>query len=115
MADPTPLPIACTLTGASLEERGAWLGRLGAAALTGGVREGDHLELSFRPAAADDVRELVRAERECCPFLEFRVRDATDGVHLTVTGPAGAGPVLDGMLAALRAGRVSGFPGPKAG
>jgi hypothetical protein len=115
MVDPIPLPIACTLAGASLEQRAAWLGRLGAAALTGAVRESDRLELRFRAAAADDVRELVRAERECCPFLEFRVRDAPDAVHLTVTGPPAATSVLDHLLAALRAGQVPGFPGRDAG
>jgi len=102
MAEPTPLPIACTLTGASLQERAQWLRRLGAAALIEGARDGDRLELRFRPRAADDVRELVRAERECCPFLGFELRPAGEEVRLTVTGPSDAGPVLDGMLAALR-------------
>src|SRR6185503_18601839 len=102
MAEPVPLPIACTLTGASLEERGRWLRRLGEAALIEGTREGDRLELRFRPAAAADVRELVRAESECCPFLSFEVNGAAGEVGLAVTGPSEAGPVLDAMLAALR-------------
>jgi hypothetical protein len=66
MVDPTPLPIACTLTGASLEERAAWLRRLGEAALIDSAWAGDRLELLFRPEAAADLRELVRAEAECC-------------------------------------------------
>jgi hypothetical protein len=102
MAEPVPLPIACTLTGASLEERAAWLRRLGAAALLEGSRRADRLELRFRPEAAGDVRELVRAENECCPFLSFEVDARAEDVGLTVAGPADAGPVLDGMLAALR-------------
>jgi hypothetical protein len=102
MAEPTPLPIACTLTGASLEERAAWFGRLGDAALIDGVRRGDLLLLRFRPEAADDVRELVRAEAECCPFLDFAVEPRDGEVGLRVTGPADAAPILDDMLAALR-------------
>ena len=102
MVEPTPLPIACTLTGASLQERAAWLSRLGDAALVEGRRDGDRLQLRFRAPAADDVRELVRAERECCPFLGFELGTAGEEVRLTVTGPSDAGPVLDGMLAALR-------------
>jgi hypothetical protein len=109
MAEPTPLPIACTLTGASLEERAAWFGCLGEAALIDGVRHGDRLLLRFRPEAMDDVRELVRAEAECCPFLDFAVEVPDGEVRLAVTGPAGAGPVLDGMLAALR-GRTASAP-----
>jgi hypothetical protein len=103
MAEPTPLPIACTLTGASLEERGRWLRRLGEQALIEGSRHGGRLELRFRPEAADDLRELVRAERECCPFLSFEIDARADEVGLTVTGPTEAAPTLDLMLGALQA------------
>ena len=102
MAEPTPLPIACTLTGASLAERGAWLRRLGRAALIDGARRGDRLELRFRPEAADDLQELVRAERECCPFLSFERRQRNGDLRLTVSGPPEAGTVLDDLLIALR-------------
>jgi hypothetical protein len=104
MAEPVPLPIACTLTGASLEERGRWLRRLGEAALIEGTRQRDRLELRFRLEAAADVRELVRAETECCPFLSFELDDGPREVGLAVTGPSDAGPVLDAMLAALSGG-----------
>jgi hypothetical protein len=102
MVEPTPLPIACTLTGASLEERAVWLGRLGEAALIDGARGGDRLDLRFRPEAADDVHELVRAESECCPFLSFEVDRGAGEVRLAVTGPPEATAVLDSILAALR-------------
>jgi hypothetical protein len=102
MVDPTPLPIACTLTGASLEERAAWLRRLGKAALIDGARAGDRLELLFRPEAAADLRELVRAEAECCSFLAFEIDPREGEMRLGISGPAEAGPVLDDMLAALR-------------
>jgi hypothetical protein len=101
MAEAMPLPIACTLTGASLEERAAWLRRLGAAALIEGRREASRLLLRFRPEAADDVRELVRAESECCAFLRFEVDAGRREVVLEVRGPAEAGPVLDDFLAVL--------------
>jgi hypothetical protein len=102
MPKPVPLPIACTLTGASLQERAAWLRRLGEAALIEGTREGNHLALRFRPEAAADVCELVRAESECCAFLSFEVEPGVDEVVLTVTGPSDTEPVLDALLAQLR-------------
>ena len=102
MAEPVPLPIACTLTGASLEERAVWLRRLGEAALIDGARGVNRLDLRFRSEAEGDARELIRAEGECCPFLSFDLhRDAAE-IRLTVIGPPESGPVLDDMLAALR-------------
>jgi hypothetical protein len=101
MPEPVPLPIACTLTGASLEERGRWLRRLGAEALVGARRDADRLVLRFRPAALAEVRELVRAEGECCPFLEFRVEEAPGQVMVAISGPADAAPVLDAFLAQM--------------
>jgi hypothetical protein len=103
MADPVQLPIACTLSGASLAERAVWLRRLGDAALIEGARHGDGLELRFRPDAADDVRELVRAERGCCPFLGFELDESSHAIRVSITGPPEAGPVLDDMLVALQA------------
>jgi hypothetical protein len=102
MAEPVPLPIACTLSGASLEERGMWLRRLGEAALIDGARRGNRLDLRFRPEAEADARELVRAEGECCPFLSFDLPRGAGEVRLAVTGPPEATAVLDSILAALR-------------
>jgi hypothetical protein len=95
------LPIACTLNAAGLAEREEWLRRLGAESLVSGERRDDRLELRFDAAAEDEVRTWVRAERECCAFLAFDLNPAGDELRLSVTGPAGAEPVLDGLLAAL--------------
>jgi hypothetical protein len=99
------LPIACTLNEAGLAEREAWLRRLGAASLRSGERRDDRLELRFDAAAEDEVRRWVRAEGECCAFLGFDLDPADDELRLSVTGPPGSEPILDGLLAALRARR----------
>jgi hypothetical protein len=95
------LPIACTLSPADLfAQRDTLLPGLAAhavaqSALPRGMR--------FRfPATAERMRQIdavVRRERECCPFLEFRVGLALGGSSLTldVTGPEGT----DQMLALL--------------
>ena len=71
-------------------------------ALIEGARRDDRLELRFRPEAAADVRDLVRAERECCPFLSFEVEPSGEEVRLAVTGPAEAVPILDALLGQMR-------------
>jgi hypothetical protein len=98
---PTTLPIACSLSPVELHaQRETLLPGLVAHAveqstLPRGIR--------FRfPATAERMRQIdavVRRERACCPFLEFRVGLALGGSALTldVTGPEGT----DQMLALL--------------
>ncbi len=95
------LPIACTLTPGAMADRGEWLRQLGRKSLRAGERTPHGLALSFDLGARDEVIEWVRAERECCAFLTFDLNEAGDDVRLTVAGPPGSEPVLDGLLAAL--------------
>jgi hypothetical protein len=46
------------------------------------------------------VFELLAAERDCCPFLRFRLEaEPTQGpLHLRITGPAGAKEVLKSLF-----------------
>ena len=84
-------------------------GRPGRVAAAAGGREpawrasarDDGLELRFDAAAEDEVGSWIRAEEECCAFLSFDLDRAGDELRLAVTGPPGAEPVLDGLLAAL--------------
>jgi hypothetical protein len=97
------LPIACTLSAEQLiAGRDTLL--LGLAdhavertTLPNGVR------LRFR-ATAERMRQIdavVRRERECCPFLEFRVGLPLGGSALTldVSGPEGTTSLLADLLA----------------
>jgi hypothetical protein len=95
------LPIACTLTPDGMADRTQWLRRLGAESLVSGERRDDRLELRFEASAEDEVRRWVRAEGECCAFLGFDLDPAGEELRVRVTGPPGAEPVLDGLLAAL--------------
>ncbi len=38
-------------------------------------------------ATARALRGLIKAERRCCPFLDFRIDAADDEVRVTVTFP----------------------------
>jgi len=95
-------PIACTLSREQLAAgRDGLLPGLAdhavqRTALPGGVR------LRFA-ATAERMRQIdavVRRERECCPFLEFRVGLAIGRSSLTldVTGPEGTAQVLADLL-----------------
>ena len=62
----------------------------------------DGMRLRFS-ATAERMRQIdavVRRERECCPFLEFRVGLALGRTALTldVTGPDGAGQLLEMLI-----------------
>ena len=100
---PTSLPIACTLSAADLHEQRDTL-LLGLAdhavqrtPLPSGIR------LRFTPTAERmrQIDAVVRRERECCPFLEFRVGLALGDRSLTldVTGPEGTATLLAELLA----------------
>ena len=97
----TTLPIACTLTADQLRaQRETLLPGLADHAVQRTPLP-DGLRLHF-PATAERMRQIdtvVRRERECCPFLEFRVGLALGGSSLTldVTGPDGTAGML-GLL-----------------
>ena len=96
------LPIACTLSSAELfAQRETLLPGLAAhavqrAPLPNGVR------LRFQPTAERmrQIDAVVRRERVCCPFLEFRVGLALGASSLTldVTGPEGTDQLLVQLL-----------------
>ena len=99
---PTTLPIACSLTDGQLaaQRESLLLGLADHAvqrtALPGGMR------LHF-PATAARMRQIdavVRRERECCPFLDFRIGLGLGGSALTldVTGPEGTAGLLAELL-----------------
>ena len=100
---PTSLPIACSLSAADLREQRDTL-LLGLAdhavqrtPLPSGIR------LRFVPTAERmrQIDAVVRRERECCPFLAFRVGLALGDRSLTldVTGPEGTASLLAELLA----------------
>ncbi len=48
------------------------------------------LLLVYGKAAAADLREMVRRERECCAFLRFELAEDEDEVCLLITAPEAA-------------------------
>ncbi len=93
-ADEKP-PIACTLTGDDFAQRTAWIRQLASDHLSAVRRTPLSLELTYAPAAAAKVRDMVRKEQVCCAFLKFDLREAKNGIHLTVTAPEEAREAVD--------------------
>jgi hypothetical protein len=83
-------PIACTLTGQSLQDRITWIAQLARDALRSHERDDLTLHLRYASAAVDRVRQLVREERACCAFLAFELCEHPDELLLTITAPEAA-------------------------
>ena len=93
-------PIACTLSAggqAVRREEAATLMRralVGREPIEGGVR------LRFRGESEQELRELLRRERECCPFFGFSLAAGGPELVLEATAPPEARELLDELFAA---------------
>jgi len=80
-------PIACTLAGRDLQDRLALIAALTRDALRGYERADLTLTLRYAIEAAPRVQEVVRKERDCCPFLNFEIHEQADEIWLTINVP----------------------------
>jgi hypothetical protein len=101
MSEAKELPLACSLPAYDLAERREEIGELLRRGPIGRERRARTLRLHFdrSPSVADAVHDLVRRERECCPFLDFTVEDGASELVLSIRAPAEAAAVLDGFAA----------------
>jgi hypothetical protein len=87
------LPIACTLNGAELQQRRQAIVHMFRNMQVDVTELTDGYCYTFRGGASSDVlmrvAELVDLERQCCPFLSFKilVQPAGTSIRLEVTGP----------------------------
>jgi hypothetical protein len=95
-------PIACTLSAQQLsaERETLLLGLADHAVQRTPLPQGMRLRFSATAERMRQIDAVVRRERECCPFLEFRVGLALGGSSLTldVTGPDGTATLLTQLL-----------------
>ena len=86
--------IACSLTTAEFRAREAMLlERFRSAVIeTEELQEGYAFRLAGDGVGIDLIAELIKAERECCPFLTFELtaRRYLGTLNVRVTGPPGA-------------------------
>ena len=101
MKRPSDSPVACRLSSPALQRRIEWIrGHLLTRAVARWPRAGA-LELTL-PVDAElraRVSEWIQLEAECCPFLEFRVREAgADHFGVAVVGPPSSEAIFDAWL-----------------
>jgi hypothetical protein len=108
----SPVPIACTLTSAGLAAQARRWQRLITRALTTRTETADGLRLSFRAAAADELRALVAVEAGCCPWARWTVTAGPGEITLDVRAPADGAAVLHEMFRVVPSGARESVPSP---
>ena len=97
----------CSLDAGAAARRAADLRALLEPRLRRVVRDGETaiLDLEMGIRAERELEELLRLERECCPFWRFGVeRRSARRVRLTVTATAPFGDALDAFLSLTTSG-----------
>jgi len=94
-------PIACRLTAEAQKGRREEAAALMERSLHSREPIEGGLRLRFRgdPATDRELRELVRRERECCPFFDFSFEEAAPELVLEARAPAEARGLLDELFA----------------
>ena len=97
----TQLPIACTLTSSELQQRRATVLEKFRREITELTELDNGYAYSFSAQASlQDLGIMIDLERQCCPFLRFRVdvEPAGGAVRLELTGPPGTKEFLAALF-----------------
>jgi hypothetical protein len=94
------IPIACSLSPADQATRGREFSALLDRGLLSREDTPRGIRLRFRrtPGLEQDVADLTRREKACCPFYDFHIEATSDQVILEVGAPDDARPVLDRLF-----------------
>jgi hypothetical protein len=92
-------PVACTLSGPQMSDRLVKFRELAARSLLGRTRAEGWVRLDFERSEATEaqVNDLIRREKECCPFLEFQIDDVAGRLSVTIVSPPEGQAVLDAL------------------
>jgi hypothetical protein len=99
------VPVACSLTPASLATQSHHWERLAVRAMTERAETADGLRACFRPdpGVEDELRRLAAVENECCPWAAWTVQANAGQLVLDVRSAAEGIAALHGMF--TRTGR----------
>jgi hypothetical protein len=87
----------CSASGAEVVEIARLLHSVAEVALIERQQLADGLRVRLRASEESErlLREYVRRERQCCPFLDLSLTRHDDELSLEVRGPAEAAPILN--------------------
>jgi hypothetical protein len=96
------VPVACYLSGKELQARRKnYLDKAAESLIDSEeLSNGFIFRFPLKPAILQDLAEIVDLERQCCPFLNFRLTLAagTDFVALELTGADGAKAIIESLF-----------------
>ncbi len=100
--------LACSLSGPEMIERIREWGQVAARATSRHVEKG-RIVSTYPPdqPLLQQLRRLIAAEAECCPFMQFKVDEGADRVEVELRVPEDMSEALAVML-----GLVTQQPGP---
>lgn len=90
-------PLTCSQSSEEVAEIGKLLLTLAGRSLTPPERTPTGYRLRLRPEAEVEsaLRDFVRRDKECCPFLDFSVKRDPQALQVDVRGPEAARRLLD--------------------
>jgi hypothetical protein len=93
-------PIACSLGAGDYLERLKRIRGIGREALIEAEHTGDSVRLVFTDVRGvrTRLRDIVAAERACCPFLDLEIGSDPGGITLTIGAPAEAAPIVRDLI-----------------
>jgi hypothetical protein len=96
------IPIACYLTDKEMQARRKnYLDKTAALLVDSTeIEHGFIYKFPLKPAILQDLAEIIDLERQCCPFLNFKltVESGTDFVALELTGTNGTKEVIKSLF-----------------
>lgn len=93
-----PPVVACSLGSADYQARRQRFADLNRQFLLGKLQYDLSLELTYSSNAAPELRDLLRLEEECCPFLRFQFEPSPNSIKLSITVPESARDSADALL-----------------
>jgi hypothetical protein len=111
-------PIACTLDRGAYRARLRGLAAFAQRALQSRERSGERERLTFDGSRETEreLREIVAAEAQCCPFLRMDISRVDDRLVLEIAAPSEARPIVEALFASGSGPAGTYFePGPRHG
>lgn len=98
-----PPALACHLNAGDHQQRIQRFAQLNREFLLESRRLELGLESVYSVDANGELRDLVRLEEECCPFLRFRLEPVPGAIKLSITAPESARDSIDVLIEPFRA------------